>query len=593
MSIRAKITLALLAIFLALFAGAWATLEVAVRPGFERQERILHQRDLERLEAQLDEVARDVASKARDYARWDETYAFVAGELPSYVEANFDDEWMLNYGAHLILVEDERQHILWTTSLDLSLRPRVDLELAARVAAAARALAPRDGSAAHGVVWTAQGPMMFGVARTTRSDGSGVPRGMLVMARRLEDPAIYEQLQLHPTFMSPDQPFNGVRQHLTSLRVGVSDSWIFKDTRYTLMPLSNGGEIVGAVLTAQPRDISALGQRTVVSTLLALTAMLAAMLGALWWLLHRAVSSRLARMTQHFEAEGAELTPLPEEKADDEIGRMGKAFNSLLTRLREAAAREQRIRHEREAAKLANRQKSDFLANISLELRTPLNAIVGYAELIDEDLAERGLDMSRADLENITLATRQLLTLTNEVLDLARIESERLELCPEAFRVDELLDAVASAGRAVAAAQNNDLELRIAPGLGEAYTDHVRLRQCLSSVLLNAAKRTYGKSVRMNARRVVRNGRDLLQFEIADEGVPLSDEEIEALFEPYVRREDIPSAGARLGLAVTRKVLALMGGEITIACTEAGCVFSVTVPAVLGETRRRAAYAAA
>ncbi len=586
-------TVALLAIFVTMFVGAWITLEIAVRPGFERQERVAHQRDLERLQAQLDDVARDVASKARDYARWDDTYDFIGGDKPDYVQVNFDDEWMRNYGAHLVIIQDDLQRILWSHSLDTSLTPRVDVELAEQVARVARTIATRDGSATRGVVWTEHGPMMFGVARATRSDGSGVPRGILVMARRLQDPIIYEQLQLRPAFLSPEQPFDGLREHMASLRAGATDTWTFKNTRYSLLPLRNGEALVGAVLTAQRRDISELGQRTVVTTLAALTAMFACILGALWLMLQRGVSRRLARMTQHFEAEGAEVTPLPDEKSDDEIGRLTGAFNKLLKRLREAGAREQRIRHEREAAKLANRQKSDFLANISLELRTPLNAIVGYAELIEEDLAARGLETSRADLENITAATKQLLTLTNEVLDLARIESDRLELCPEAFRVDELMSAVASAGRAVAAGQANDLQIRISPDLGEAYTDHVRLRQCLASVLLNACKRTHADTVRMTARRLTCNGHDVLHFEIVDAGAPLSADEIEALFEPYVRREDIPSAGARLGLAVTRKVLGLMGGEITIACTECGCVFTVTVPAMLGESRRSAEYAAA
>src|SRR5262245_33192446 len=103
MSITAKSTLALLAIFLALFGGAWAILEAAVRPRFAELEAAANARDVARVEEKLQGVAAEVTSRVADYAHWDDTYAYLSGRNPNYIAANFTDEWFTEYGADFVL----------------------------------------------------------------------------------------------------------------------------------------------------------------------------------------------------------------------------------------------------------------------------------------------------------------------------------------------------------------------------------------------------------------------------------------------------------------------------------------------------------
>jgi len=216
---------------------------------------------------------------------------------------------------------------------------------------------------------------------------------------------------------------------------------------------------------------------------------------------------------------------------------------------------------------------------MSHELRTPLNAVIGYAELIEEDLAASGVASAKDDLARITSSARHLLTLINEILDLSRIEGDRLEIRPEAFRVDELMHGVVDAAKPLAHAQGNVLLLEFDNDLGVAYNDQVRLRQSLINVLAHACKRTHSSAVRLRAERRAGVRGDELRFTVIDGGQKLSPEQIDDLFELFVRANESAPAGARLGLAVTRKLLTLMDGRIEVRNnTTGGCAFIVTVP---------------
>src|SRR5690606_21140474 len=120
------------------------------------------------------------------------------------------------------------------------------------------------------------------------------------------------------------------------------------------------------------------------------------------------------------------------------------AYNELTRRLGMADARMREALLQSAAADSANRMKSDFLANISYELRTPLNDVIGYADLIDEELADRGDTKARPDLQRITSAARNMLSLLSELLDLSRIEAGGFELAPESFEVEEVFQSAAA-----------------------------------------------------------------------------------------------------------------------------------------------------
>jgi signal transduction histidine kinase len=579
MSITTKSAIALAAMFLALLAGAWLTLELFVRPGFVREEADAHARDVARLQQNLVALERDVRSRTQDYARWDDTYDYIANRNPRYLAENFQDDWFTSYGADFIALADNDGRLLWSRSQRPHAAPATDPALAHRMLNRAQRVASANADPASGITWTPDGPMLFSIARTTRSDGAGAPRGFIIIGRRLDPAALQQQLQVNLTLVRARTAPLELEPRFAALAHAPAITWRTTDADHAMIALRNGNRVTGAVLVQQERRLSALSDSAIDGALALLTILFAAIVAVSWLLLKRIVTARLTAITHHLQL-STEPGPIPADASRDEIGQLTQAYNGLLIHLREALESEQRAQSQREIADVENRVKSAFLANLSHELRTPLNAIIGYSELVAEDLDEQHITTGRADLDQINSASRHLLTLINEILDLSRLERDRLELRPEAFRVDEMLRSVIDAATPLAAAQGNVVHLDLGDDLGVAYTDHIRLRQSLVNVLIHACKRSNNGVIRLRVERNTGAEGDTLRFEISDSGPLLAKPQIEALFEPFVHVADVPGGGARLGLAVTRKLLTMMGGRVEILNKLGrGCLFVVTTPA--------------
>ncbi len=348
------------------------------------------------------------------------------------------------------------------------------------------------------------------------------------------------------------------------------------------------GQIVGAIHTQQPREISALGVRTSSVALMLFATVLAVVIAVLWLLLRVAFIQRIQRLEQHFNAQCNEPQPMAVEAGRrDEITRLTEAYNGLIARLRESAERERAALLQGEAEATANRMKSNFLANVSHELRTPLNAVIGYAELIEEELHHHGYEGADDDLQRIVNAARCLLALVNEILDLSKIEAGRLEIRPASFIVEEALQSAVDAVAEAAEAERVTLSVDVDADLGAAYSDQHRLRQSVANVLASACRFSSGATVMLRATRVHQPAGDLIRIEISDTGVGMTEEQLKRAFEPFQGSsafgpEGFQSSG--LGLAITSKLLSLLGGTLDARSTVGeGSQFVLCVPAVLDE----------
>jgi PAS domain S-box-containing protein len=212
-----------------------------------------------------------------------------------------------------------------------------------------------------------------------------------------------------------------------------------------------------------------------------------------------------------------------------------------------------------EAAQAANRAKTIFLANVSHEIRTPMNAILGFAQLMARDatLTPAHHDNVRAIEQNGQL----LMSLINDVLDMSRSESGRLELQPRTFDLRGLLQRLGNAFRRQAADNGVGLRLEIDAEVPRyVRADEGKLRQALVNLFGQALRRTRGGEVAIQV-RCDRAAPDQaprrVQFAIHDGGPPFSDDELARLFEPF-------SGGAGMGLALSRQHLQLMGGGLAV-----------------------------
>ncbi|MDD2758956.1 MAG: PAS domain S-box protein [Methylomonas sp.] len=245
----------------------------------------------------------------------------------------------------------------------------------------------------------------------------------------------------------------------------------------------------------------------------------------------------------------------------------------------------------RDAAEAANKAKSIFLANMSHELRTPLNAILGFSGMMRRDSSIG--DKQRETLDIINRSGEHLLNLINDVLEMAKIESGRLQLEISAFDLEALVDDVAQMMRVRAQEKNLQLILdRSADFPRYIRSDEARIRQILINLINNAVKFTLEGSVtiRLSASK---NARYHLLIEIEDTGPGIAPEDRQRLFEPFVQLSDSGSqCGTGLGLTITRQFVRMLGGRISVDSTFGkGAVFKVDLPVELASSSDVAAPA--
>jgi PAS domain S-box-containing protein len=237
----------------------------------------------------------------------------------------------------------------------------------------------------------------------------------------------------------------------------------------------------------------------------------------------------------------------------------------------------------RTAAEAANQAKTEFLSRISHELRTPLNAMLGFAELLRADARETLDDRQREQLDLVLQAGSHLRLLVDEMLDISRIESGRMQVEQRDFELCELMDGVLRMSTPQAQAFGVTLEAGFAAhGQMLMRTDPDRLRQVLTNLVSNAIKYNRpGGWVRLD----VETDRHFVHILVRDNGLGMSEAQKAQLFQPFNRlgREHSGVEGTGIGLVLVRQLAGLLGGEVTLDSREgAGTLVRLTLPATDG-----------
>ncbi len=244
------------------------------------------------------------------------------------------------------------------------------------------------------------------------------------------------------------------------------------------------------------------------------------------------------------------------------------------------------MRRARDEAEEHNRVKTQFLANMSHELRTPLTVIIGYVELIRDTVAEAGQKDYLPDLEEIYGQSKHLLAMINDLLDMSKIESDRVELYLETFDLPQMIANVATVVRPLLEPNGNELVIQADPNLGTMHADVTRLRQCLFNLFSNACKFTEKGQIHFTVKRRTGPDQDWITFEVRDSGIGMTEAQVARLFRPFTQADASTTrkyGGTGLGLAITRKLCQMMGGTIEVSSVPGkGSTFTVTLPAVVG-----------
>lgn len=278
--------------------------------------------------------------------------------------------------------------------------------------------------------------------------------------------------------------------------------------------------------------------------------------------LHRAVQA-VAR---------GDLTVRSATSADDELGELSRTFDAmavdLVTELRqeirERKHAEERLSLEKIASESANTAKSQFLANMSHEIRTPMNGVIGMTQLLRfTQLTEEQLDY----LKNIEMSAGNLLSIINDILDLSKIESGRLELENADFSMRQCIQAIVVMQKSKAVEKGLKIETNYALDLPEQlHGDQLRFKQILLNLLNNAVKFTEKGWITIEA-DLLEQKQDcfIVRIVVSDSGIGISSDALERVFDPFTQADASTTrrfGGTGLGLAICRQLAELMGGRI-------------------------------
>lgn len=289
----------------------------------------------------------------------------------------------------------------------------------------------------------------------------------------------------------------------------------------------------------------------------------------------KALSLSFNKMAQQLQASFTNLAQTNQE--------LDRTNEELETRVEQ---RTNELQEAKNLAESANRAKSEFLANMSHELRTPLNAILGFSQLMNRETS-----LTKSQKENLNIINRSgehLLSLINDVLDLAKIESGKMTLYATDFDLYALLDLIEEMLALRAESKHLKLMVERSQNLPRYInTDDKKLRQVLINLLGNAIKFTHQGSVSL--RVGVLDKPTNIYFEVEDTGAGISPTEIDSIFDAFVQTKTGKESqqGTGLGLPISKQFIELMGGKITVSSEVGkGTIFRFNIQAQLSEVNK-------
>ncbi len=352
-----------------------------------------------------------------------------------------------------------------------------------------------------------------------------------------------------------------------------------------------------ALLVEMNQSLAFAPARQLARSILLIGMLLAQVLAVAMFLLARRITRPILAITfTATQVAAGNLTSTAPVVTENEIGLLARVFNQMTEQLRllytdleeqveertaalRQANKQLRVeiterRRAEKAAEAANRAKSQFLTNMSHELRTPLNGILGYTQIFQR--SPELTPQQRQGIETIHTCGNHLLTLINDILDLSKIEAQKMELYPYDFHFPNFLLAVTQMCQI--RAQQKRIAFTYQPNYQlptAVHADEKRLRQVLINLLGNAIKFTdtggvtfkvtlLGKEQRTNKQQPTTNHK--IRFEIEDTGIGIATEELEKIFEPFEQVGDSnhKAEGTGLGLTITQKIVSLMGSQLQV-----------------------------
>jgi PAS domain S-box-containing protein len=292
----------------------------------------------------------------------------------------------------------------------------------------------------------------------------------------------------------------------------------------------------------------------------------------------RAILGIITDITARKKAEEAlkEFSQNLEKRVRERTKELNDARDSLVNMLEDMTKAKTELEEANIKLEKADRLKSVFLASTSHELRTPLNSIIGFTGIMLQGLAGELNKEQDKQLKIVYTNAKHLLNLIEDVLDISRIEAEEIEIYPEEFSIDEVVEEVIEASNPELKKAGLKLEKKVVDG--NIYTDKRYFKQSLMNLLDNAIKFTKKGTIKIEAVQ----HKDSIEVTVKDTGIGIKKKDLYRLFEPFQRIKPTSLGereGTGLGLYLTKKIVTILGGEITVQSTyRKGSTFTFTLP---------------
>jgi len=512
---------------------------------------------------------------AADWSNWDDSYAFIEDKNNAYIKSNLTDASFTENSIQLIAYLNTAGKVVYGKSFDTDkviqtpiLKSISDYfgKNSIFLNATKESMKPVKGilQLPEGLLYIVSSPIMT-------SERKGPVRGVLIMARFLTDAYIRklgERTRLSLTIHPIDQQI--LPEYISDDRLLISQNGTKRITQ-VLKPNRIAGYSIINDINGLPafifkvdstRDIYQQGLRTLNYLLFALIVTALIFSGGMMALLQKTVIGRLSRLSHDvnsIHSHGVYNSNLRYE-GNDEISSLTKNINTMLIKIKESL---EDMESQKEKAEKANQAKSEFLSRMSHELRTPLNGILGFAQLLD--LESRPINPEHLDAytKQILSSGQYLLTLINDLLDLASIEENKLELSIGTIHLDNIIHECLDSMMPLALERNITLAYTTKVNC-TAEGDALRLKQILLNLISNAIKYNHeGGDVDVTIKQT---GEGTGRIIVTDSGPGISKQDQNDLFKPFSRLylNTYATQGTGIGLTISKKLVEMMGGTIGV-----------------------------
>lgn len=562
MKLRVKTSLITILTFLLIGGILYPVLKSVLLERFQQLEQKFALKDLDRVMGAFQSEAENLIQKSRDWAAWDDTYNFMTGSNPGFMEDNIVPRAVLSLGVDGVMVLAPDGTMRSGAQLDASKTglAAVDPSVQRYFQQNQKLLPLAESVHGVGTVLSLNDSFyMVGVSQILTSEYTGPSPGWFVFYKRLDAEwiaSLGELTQVKLAILPTMRKIQESNQQNAAHGVTYPTSAVGIAHR----PLKDiFGNSVAELRVIFAREISFEGAAAI--ELMAVSLIVIGIAGCLLMVmfLERLVLSKIRQVSRELNeiAQESSSERLVKEQEGGEIGDLTTGINSVLVALRS----------EKERAEHAGRVKEEFIANISHEIRTPMNGIISMTNmLIEGDLTEE----QREYAELIKFAGNGLVSIVNDVLDISKINSGKFTIDPRSFSLRETLQKLL--GMMQTRASQNDIMLieNVEEGIPELLIgDPDRLVQVLTNLCGNSIKFTpQSGAVVLQVYIVDRSQEQVtLSFAVSDTGIGIAKEKQSQVFEPFTQADASTTrefGGTGLGLTIVSKLSDLMGGTLSL-----------------------------